>query len=328
MPVTIKDIAKRLCVSNVTVSKALRGQPPISQQMQEKVKKVAREMGYRPNVFGRGLQGGRTHSLGILWSLCGPHPSLNITRELTLRAMHRQYISYVVDSLNDPHVIDQSLEDFAQRRVDAVIVQHNHPEEIESRLLGFPAAVVVSRDHEKLSVDCIHQDRLPGIRQCAQYLISKGRRRPMFLYRAKGNLYKGEAFLAEFEKQGIRISPEAYLDLPSLEDADVLACLEHRFPAGKLPFDAVFCMVDGVALLFMQWLRSHGVKVPEDVAVVGFNDTDYCRWFDPPLASIHRNDEKIVEAADEFIFSRLGNPDRPVRNVTIPMTFVPRKSAE
>lgn len=326
MPVTIKDIAKRLRVSNVTVSKALRSKPPISLKMQERVKQVAQQMGYRPNVLGRALQGGRTHSLGILWSLEGPHASTNVTRELTFRAMNREYISYVVDSLADPMVYDRTLEDFARRRVDAVIIQHDHPREIESQLMKFPAAVVVCSNPEQLRVDCIQQDRLVGIRQCAEYYLAKGRRKPLFVFQGQNNLYKGRTFLAEFERRGIPVPPDAVLELSSLEDDVIWECLEKRFPGGDISADAVFCFTDDVAAVFMKWLRSYGKKVPDDVAVAGFNDCNYCRWFDPPLASIHRNDEKIVEMADQFIFSRLETPGLPPRNLTVPMTFVPRKS--
>lgn len=328
MPPTIKDIARKLRVSHVTVSKALRGQPPISLKMQEKVKRIAREMGYRPNVFGRGLQGGRTHSLGILWSLEGPHDSTFITRDLTLRAMRREYISYVVDSLHDPMIFKRTLEDFARRRVDAVIVQHDWPKEIESLLVGFPAAVVICSNAESLNVDCIHLNRLAGIRESAQYLLSRGRRKPMVMYYSKENRFKAEAFVEEFEQREVSFSrDETYLEISSREDEVVWNLLEDRFPDGRIPADAVFCHTDDVASIFMKWLRSHGLRIPEDIAVVGFNDCSFCRWIEPPLASIYRNDRNVVETAEEFIFSRLENPDLPPRNVMIPMTFIHRESA-
>jgi DNA-binding LacI/PurR family transcriptional regulator len=328
MPTTIKDIARRLRVSHVTVSKALRGQPPISLEMQEKVRKVALEMGYRPNVLGRGLQGGRTHSLGILWSLDGPHDSTFITRDLSLRAMRRDYISYVVDSLHDPMIFERTLEDFARRRVDAVIVQHNQPEKIESLLGEFPAAVVVCSDPESLNVDCIRLDHGAGIRESARYLLSRGRRRPMTICKMNETYYKTEAFLSEFESRGLSPSyDDANMQLPSLEDVEIWNSLEKRFPDGRIPADAVFCHTDDMASIFMRWLRSHGARIPDDVAVVGFNDCSFCRWVEPPLASVHRNDKKVIDTAEEFIFSRLENPNLPPRYATIPMTFIHRESA-
>ncbi len=327
MRVTIKDIAKKANVTPMTVSLSLRNRPGVGTKKRAEIHRLAKQMGYRPDIFGRGLQGNSTQSLGILWALSGPHAPQIAVRELTLRALRREYFSYVVDSLGDPMIFDRTLEDFARRRVDGVIVQYNQPKKIESRLTEFAAAVVICPDPVQLRVDCIHQDRLVGIRQSAQYLLSRGRRRPLFLYHNEVNRFKGEAFLAEFEQHGVTRSMNNALEVPSLKDEEIIGFLDSEFSTRRFEYDAVFCHADEISAILMLWLRSRGIRVPDDVAVVGFNDSDYCRWVTPTLASIHRNDEMIVEMADEFFFSRLKNPDLPLRNVTVPMKFVPRESA-
>lgn len=328
MPVTIKDIAKRLRVSNVTVSKALRSKPPISLKMQEKVKRVALEMGYRPNILGRALQGGKTHSVGILWSLCGPHLSMEVTRDLTLRAQKHEYISYVVDSLSDPGVIKRTLEDFTRRRVDALIVQCNWPEEILNHLKSFPAVVVVGKFPQTIPMDYVHSDRTPGIRQMARHFIDAGRRRPLVLYYGREtNFFKMQAFLSEFREQGIDVGPDAAPDLSLSQPKDISGFLEERFSDNPAAFDCVFAMTDNIAAAAMKWFKQRGIKVPDDVAISGFNDDELCVFFDPPLASVHRNHKQLTEEIDRMIFSRLAQPDLPPRSATIPMTFVPRESA-
>lgn len=351
MTVSIKDIAKKANVTPTAVSMALRGRAGVSSQKREEIKNLAQKMGYRPSFLGRALQGGKTHSIGILWSLCGPHPSMNVTRDLTLRAMRREYISYVVDSLSDPVIIDQTLEDFVRRRVDALIILHDRPGEVIDRLKAFPAGVVVSHYPYQVDADYIYYDLTAGIRQMARYFLSKGRRRPMVLCGApvdwqvvnqflsndrsgpmvfnswSTNMVKTYAFLSEFQTQGIEVRPESVVDVLSNDPQDVSKILDRwQINAATMP-DVVFASTDHLAAAALKWFKSHKIKVPETVAVGGFNDESLCDYFDPPLASVHRNDKALAVEIDRLIFSRLEDPDLPPRNVEVPMSFVWRESA-
>lgn len=328
MPVTIKDIAKRLKTSHVTVSKALRDQPRVSEEMRAKVKQIAQEMGYSPNYLGRGLQGGRTHTLGILWSICEPDFTEELIRSLTIKIQRHGYISYVVDSLSDPGVLAQALNDYAQRRVDAIIMEYEYPEKLLARLKAFPAVVLVGRYERTIDFDYIHHDIAPGVCESARYLISKGRRRPLFLFYDRLNYHdKGKAFLDEFQNHGIILPADALMELPSYEIQNISAFLDAQFSDKPFPYDAVFCSTDKVGMTLMKWLRGRGVKIPDDVAVVGFNDSEFCECFDPPLASVYPNGEKLMEEVERLVFSRLDNPELPPRSIKVPLKFVLRESA-
>lgn len=351
MIVSIKDIAKKANVTPTAVSMALRGRAGVSQQKREEIKKLAKKMGYRPSFLGRALQGGRTHSLGILWSVSSLSPSMNVTRDLTLRAMRREYISYVVDSLSDPAIIDQTLEDYVRRHVDALIILHDRPGEIIDRLKAFPAGVVVSHYPHQVDADYIYYDLTAGIRQMANYFLSKGRRRPMvlsggpvdwqivnqFLSKDRSwpmvfnswptNMVKTCAFLSEFLDQGIEVGPEAVVDVLSNDPQDVSKILD-KWQANVVSMpDVVFASTDQLAAAAMKWFKSRKINVPEAVAIGGFNDEDLCDYFDPPLASVHRNDKALAVEIDRLVFSRLEDPDLPPRRAEVPMSFVWRESA-
>ena len=94
-----------------------------------------------------------------------------------------------------------------------------------------------------------------GIRQ-AQYLLSRGRRRPLFLYHNEVNRFKGEAFLAEFEQHGVTRSMNNALEVPSLKDEEIIGFLDSAFSTRRFEYDAVFCHADEISAILMLWLRS------------------------------------------------------------------------
>ena len=102
--------------------------------------------------------------------------------------------------------------------------------------------------------------------------------------------------------------------------------LEARF-AGGVDFDAIWCGTDEGAAKTIQWLREKRLRVPEDVAVVGFNDSEFAECFDPPLASVGREEGRISDHVDEFLYSRLQKPELAPRRAIINMRFVWRRSA-
>lgn len=327
MAVSIKDIAEKANVTPTAVSMALRGLAGVSPKKREEIRNLAQKMGYSPSFLGRALQGGRTHSLGILWSICGLHPSMNVTRDLTLRAMRRDHISYVVDSLSDPGIIEHTLQDFARRRVDALIIAHDEPEKIMDRLKPFPAVVVVGRAPRQVGVDFIYHDHTSAICRAARHFLSKGRRRLMTLNCDPSNAFKAQAFLSELREQGVAVDPEMVLEAPSPD----LPCIQEtldKWHAGGSPMpDAVFAVTDYAAAAAMKWFRRRGVRIPETVAIAGFNDDPFCECFDPPLASVRHQNEALADEVERLIFSRLETPDLPYRNVEVSMSFIWRESA-
>ena len=98
MGVTINDIARQVGASNASVSRALRGDPSVSAAMREKIRKVAKETNYIPNILARGLKGGRTQTVGILWDLGAPQPSAEMVRGLSIRFQHGEQGKFFVHS--------------------------------------------------------------------------------------------------------------------------------------------------------------------------------------------------------------------------------------
>ncbi len=340
---THRLIAQEAGLSPTTVSLVLNNRAEsvgIKLQTRQKVLEIARRMNYVRNPLAAGLSGARTRTLGLLWSLAGPHSSEGMVRNLVLRAQKRGYTAHVMDSLGDPEVIGRQLVDFRQRRVDGVVVQlmnRSHlSEEIERQLGEFEAAVVVSPEPAPArgGLDWIHHDRLAALEAAADHFADQGRRRPGILISAAGGREKIEAFLGRCRRRGMDVRDDSVLEVvyargPVTREEPLMAAYHRTLEArdGAFDFDCLLCSTDEGAVVALSWLKQRGLSVPEQVAVIGFNNALFSQWLTPALASVDRRDEAVAGAIERMIFERLADGTGGPRRETIAMQLVARASA-
>ena len=341
--ITIADIAKHTGFDKSTVSLVLSRNEAgmrISEPTRQRIVATAKHLNYRPNMLARGLRGGRTHSVGILLSLALPD-AVRVARSLAVGAMEHKCTPYVVDSQGDPKVMAEVLNDLLDRRADGVILEVNSPViadvDLVMTLKQFRAAVLVGLErHEDVGLDQVVHDRFGAICTIAEHFVRSGRRRPAFLTAEFAPNGKVKTFVSRLREYDIDVATDNVVNLQY--DLDKVSgewywakwayeALEARFTNGRIPFDSLLCGSDEMAAAAMSWLRKRGLKIPEDVAVVGFNDSEASRYFDPPLASVDRRSQEVSALLERMLFERLENPDLPIRTETIAMDFVRRESA-
>lgn len=338
---TIEDIARVAKVSRSAVSVALgpptyRSGTRISAATRSRIEEVARKIGYQANMMAKGLAGGRTNTLGILWSLNGPHLSESMAESISLNAHLHGYVTQLVNHLSDPAITLKSLSDFKRRGVDAVVMQDNEAvletPQITQALGQFTAAVVVGSTAWKTPINLIHHDRLPACRQVAEHFAAQGRRCPAILANTGPNDAKIQAFLECAVQHSMKVTDDSLVQVPLKQDLssaeNYWRALEGCFEKGRpFKFDALFCLNDEGAVAAINWLARRGLRVPEDVAVVGFNDNQINGYLNPPLASVDRRDDQVAAAIDELVFSQLSQSDPSPQRRYIPMRFAWRESA-
>jgi DNA-binding LacI/PurR family transcriptional regulator len=333
--VSLKQVAERAGVTGAAVSMALRGHSSISASRRKEIKRIAEEMGYKPNLLARGLAGGRTHTVGIIMSgLChgAPTATIDMARSIMLEAINRGYVGAIADSMGGDKVILQTLADFAARRFDGIVFQNGSysptPEPIVAMLQEFGSAVVITNKKDDfLSCDQIVQDRGPALDAIAEYLAKTGRSKIVL-----AAIYppKAEAYKQSLNKYGISVQPEASFDVVEGEGLSYDAFhkeLEKRFGNSTSVVDTIICNNDTHGAVAIDWVRSRGLRIPEDVAVIGFNDEPFAAYLQPPLASVARQSDQVVSFAVDMLFSRLENPGLPHRCEFVPMQFINRRSA-
>lgn len=332
----IYEVAKLAQVSAMTVTRAFSGKAPVAEKTRRKIMDAAEKLNYRPNLFASKLRGGSTNSIGLLWSLAPPHSSVRQVRDISIRMYKQGYACHVADSLSDQEVIKQCLEEFIDHRVDAVILQdishENNPEPFISLLKNLPACIlVVNKPDPELPFDQLVIDERPAVRGALEHFARAGKRNPAYFFSSFSR--KADLFLEEMNSIGFA-GDESHLRHVALSDNlsnyfrwDAYGEYLDRTYPGEIPFDAFLVSTDECAAALIRHLKKRGLRVPEDIAVCGFNNGDMSEYFDPPIASVSREESKVADVIEEMLMKRLDNLQMKQQICTVPMKFIPRDSA-
>lgn len=339
MVVTLKKVAELADTSISAVSVVLGRRRPsnigVGAATRDRIYAAAKELGYQPNLQARALRGGRTQTVGLIWSMGGPHEPISMVRQIGRLLFKRGYIVYPVEQMGDSKITEKTLADMAMRRVDAVIINGGNKTlnaQVLEQLVSFPAAVIVAdQPIPNCQFDVIVHDRLSAFRDSADHFVNTGRRRPAVLCNRVPNQPKIDAFIDQLRQRGMKPGPEAVVEVPYYSDDVNLVehfaeCIESHLTCHG-PIDALQCQNDPAAAGAIIALRRHKLKVPEDVAVIGFNNVDMAACMTPPLASVERHDDRVAQLIEQMIFARLDQPDRSVQVEQVSMAFVHRESA-
>lgn len=339
MAVTQNDVARHLGINQKSVSIAFGASGRIADETRERILQAASKLGYRPNHLAAGLRGARTKSVGVIWAFVDPWAGdAVIALDVLNRVQARGFAAYQAQRTDDAAILCRQIDDFLARRVDAIVIQTipsllRNPQ-VTERLLRAPAVVAVAREPvESFRADMVIHDRNEAIRQVVAHLAKTGRKRPAMVLemQQESNPPKFEIFRAECRKHGIPEHPKLIIDLGPAGSADRHGSLhttafQKHFARG-VDVDAIFCFNDIGALAMMRELEDRGVRVPDDVAVVGFNNTEAGALWRPALATGDRKFRVIAESVDHMLAERLAHPDQPPQRQTVHCEFVWRESA-
>jgi LacI family transcriptional regulator len=331
---SIDHVASLANVSRVTVARVFSSPSLVAKKTKDKVLKASRMLKYRSNPLARGLAGGRTNTIGVLWKFSSNPAAPEITGKIAVQLQEKGYMSHISSFTADFDSTLEVLSEYAERRIEGVVIQAVDDwllhKEFKDLLSQFRAVVLDTDELKPLPFDQVVRDRLGGYKDVAKHFVKCGRKRP-FLIGAGGNIgdkKKCDAFVNQLQDSGLTIQQF----LPVLENNDnyldiVLSGLEKEFSNTTFPYDAIMCMSDDIAMCVMSCLIQKGLKVPDDVAVVGFNDILAAKHLKPSLASVNRQTENAVFAIERLLINRLENPEGPIQHEEIPMEFVWRESA-
>jgi LacI family transcriptional regulator len=336
--VSLKNVAESSGVSIATVSQVLNGGQRksnirVSDATRQKVLQIARQLNYHPNIMARGLRGGKTQTAGIIFSLKGPHSPSELVQMIARRVHTRNYVTQVSDSLCETKVVRRVLRDYIRRGVEAVVIQMTPSmhKQYEDLFPAFKAVVLITSFTTDTTADQVILTREQAIYDVVDHLLDTGRKRPMILAPPSPREEKIAPFLHRLQERGITYENEPTIfhrPKPAVSNLAAVAwdALETHYPS-SVPFDALLCGTDETAVAAYKWLEQRGKKVPDDVAVVGFNNSTYAEFLSPALASIDRQNEDVARLVEKKMFDRLDHPGLAPQQTEIQMKFVPRESA-
>lgn len=336
---TSLDVARLAGVSQPTVSRVMSGHKSVSPAVRKKVLEAVKACGYRSNALARSLRSGRTQTVGMVWSSVPYGLDYSVAHMFAARLEAHGYVLFPVEAPGGRAVLGKTLAGLAERRVDALVL-YVHPglhdftlnlKELEL----FPTVVLVSSralSGQPQSVDVIHQDRHAAMVQVAEHLARSGRRRVgMVTGDVHSNQVKITGLKTGLGNHGISLPDSQVFHLEmafGLEHVvgEVWQLLDHH-RGDVRQLDALVCSNDTLAAAVCKWLGRQGIRVPDDVAVVGFDNNDWCQCLTPELASVDRHDRELVDLLENMVMRRLNQPRLPIMRKVLPMTFVWRESA-
>lgn len=314
--ITLEDIARKLEVSRVTVSKALRSHPDISSDTTKLVRKTAKELGYTPNILARNLSSRRSQMIGLVVPKIAHAFFGEVIEGVYNTAFDNNYETILTVSQENEERERKHLQTLVSMRVDGIIIsisQKTRDVEIfhwikkmgvsllfidrlpEPPLAGFSSVVV---DDRKGAYDAVDHALKVGYKKIG--CIGGGMNVNIGKLRRAG-------FRDALRQHGIPVNPQWIVDGGFGKDAGYNGFMQMR-GAGSMP-DFVFAMTYPIALGIYEAARETGMRVPQDIDVICFGDSDVSDMISPALSCVKQPSYELGVKAAELLLETLKNPD-------------------
>ncbi len=296
---TMKDVAREAGVALGTVSKVVNG-IPVGETYRIKVEEAIRKLDYRVNTYAKGLKNNKTYTIAVLVPNL-MHPffgKLAYYLNTSLAACGYQMVVYSTDY--DPELEQNYIIMAEQKKVDGIICLSYNPELKISEGMSF-----VSIDRHFGSYPCVCSDNYGGGRQAVQKLYDCGCRNLAFL-RVGSKLSnepnkRKDGFISACEDLNIPYTLKILNDDTPISDFNVF--LHEHFQNGKLDFDGIFCVTDALAYQIMEYLRNMGLRIPDDVQIIGFDGIQQFGTMDYICSTIVQPIESMAKTCVSLVLS-------------------------
>lgn len=332
MPVRLRDVAQHAGVSVKTVSNVVHGHPAVSPAMRARVQASIEALGYLPNISARSLRTGRSGLLGLAIPRISDPYFTELAAAVIDAAAARGLAVLVEQTQGDPGRESEVLHGRRPTIVDGLIFS---PIAITQDVLDHASPtipLVLLGEHLLASKRSrVAVDNVSASDEAVTHLLALGRRRIAAVGAKRGST----AATAELRLSGYRqaLDRSSAKEDPRLE----VSVLHFSWQQGaaavdqlldeRVPFDALFCFNDLMALGALAALRRHGVSVPHDVAVVGFDNVPEGRHASPPLTTVAPDLDVLATAAIARLVERLDDPSVPESgSIVVPHKLLVRES--
>lgn len=328
--VTIRDIAERAGVSINTVSRALNNKPDISEETRRKILKIAQELGYVKNATASSLRSKQTNIVGVIIADSANPFYAEVLKGIEAASRKHGYQIMLMNTERVYENEEKAIEVLLQRRVDGLLITpvQDRSDDIKALIERKVPFVIVGRHFEELEVDEIHSDEVKGGYLATRHLIERGRKNILVI---TGYLFKSAAYMRlegykkALKEYGIPFREELIIE-PDIDIESGYQAMREAIEKG-LEFDAVFCYNDLLAFGAMKALKERGYRIPEDVAVVGYDDIVYSSFVCPSLTTVRIKKFEMGYEAFRMLLQRLKGRRKKRKRVILDVELVVRESS-
>ncbi|GAA3592067.1 LacI family DNA-binding transcriptional regulator [Kineosporia mesophila] len=332
MAVTLRDVAEKAGVSVRTVSNVVNGFQHIAPATRARVQEALEELNYRPNLVARSLRQGRT---GIIMLVL---PEINVSYFGELAHEVVDYaslcgITVQIDESGGDSLREKQLLTALSRAswVDGVLFSSLGLRGVDlAGLAGSRPLVLLGERTARTALDHVGIDNVEAARQAVAHLIERGRTRVAAIGGSGGardatSKYRLKGFERAVRDAGL--DPEGlYLRTPDYRRGSAASAVRELLEWDERP-DALFCFSDELAAGALRELYEHGVRVPDEIAVMGFDDIEASSFSTPSLSTIRPDKAGIAKAAVDTLLRRLDDPAGERREINVGFELVRRESS-
>lgn len=318
--VRLKDIADRTGFSVNTVSLALRDSPRIPEETRLLIREAAEALNYLPNHIAKSLVSRETRTIGlVLTSITNPILT-RVAQAIELRLAERGYLTLFATSNGDHHEEKKVIEMFRSRQVDGMLIYPRSHRELDHirrvRLAGYPLVLLVG--DADAGVDVVGMDTRQGGYKAVRHLIEQGHRRIGLIDggQQRGNLEKLDGYIRALAEAGIaedaalQAAPGAHSVMAGFEAMAELMARDNGMTA-------VLAATDSMALGALRWTQQNGLRVPQDMAIVGFDNIEFAEHAATPISSVDYAVDRVTELAVDRLIDLIRADGLPESEVTL-----------
>jgi DNA-binding LacI/PurR family transcriptional regulator len=331
MKPTIYDVAKKAGVSISTVSRVINNTGRISEKTRKKVLEVMETLRYQPSVVASALTGKRTRTIGLIIPDVANPFFAEISRKVEDRGRELGFNLLMCNTDNNPETEEMYLSLLKQKSVDGIIIGTTTKNSTLLKELleeNFPVALI-AQDIPELVIDAVTVDDFLGGYQATSHLVSLGHKKIAIML---GNLsrssdkYRLQAYRQVLEKNDLGYDEKLviYTDY-SMEDAKRAALELLNSPERPT---AIFACFDSLAIGVYQAAKELGLNIPNDLSVVGFDNTILASIVDPPLTTIAQPIDEMGRQVMDLLIREIKGEKTTKQRVILPPELIIRKSTK
>lgn len=333
---SLNDIAQKLGVSKTLVSLVLNGKARehrISEEVQKKVLKLAKELNYRPNQIAQGLRTGKTNTLGlIIADIANPFFG-KLGREIEKEASLHGYRVMFCSSDEKAENSKKQIEVLQQGQVDGFIISppEESEEQIRSLLKSKTPHVLVDRYFPDIDSNYVVVDNTRGAYEGTMHLINKGYKKIACVTtnaRMINMMQRLEGYKQAHADANIPLLEERIKVLPfTHEKDDVLLAIKQLLLATKNGVEAILFTTSKIGVMGLESIYSLGLTIPDDIAVVSFDDPDAYKISNPPVSAIAQPLKELGRESVRILLEQINGENKPVQKMILKTRFIARKSS-
>ena len=295
----LKDIADKTGFSANTVSLALRDSPRIPAETREVIRKAAAELNYQPNHVARSLVSRETKTIGLVLTDI-MNPTLTRTaQQVEIALAERGYGTLFATSNHQLSEEIRLVEMFRSRRVDGMLIYpavHDQLDHLKALRRHFPVVLLIAGPDA--GIDAVSVDDRSGARRAVSHLIAVGHKRIGFLnpQSTRVNNEKFEGYQAALAEARIAFDPSLVVATNGHYATHGYYALDNLMSIRKPP-TALFSHNDSLAIGALRWCHKHGRRVPQDLAIMGYDNIEFTEFAQPPLTTMNYAVDQVSRMA-------------------------------